>query len=130
MKKVSTRSSEWRSVVENRHWGAREAKQVLAVWEQSGEPVAAFARGHGLSPARLLRWRSRLSGESRRPGPTFHPVRVVPTAIVGSSDGVPGVADVPALELMVGGARRILIRRGFDPEVLERVVRAVESWAC
>ena len=42
-------------------WTPEEAGRVLDEAEQSGESLAAFARRHGLGPARLYWWRKRLA---------------------------------------------------------------------
>jgi hypothetical protein len=68
-----------------------------------------------------------MSSSDRRP--VFHPVKVIGTGS-GSLGGAAAAETGGALELVVGGERRILVRRGFDPEVLAELVRAVESWEC
>jgi len=94
---------------------------VVEAWRRSGQSGAAFARAHGLSCARLMRWRDRLK---RSMAPVFHPVRIVETER-------PVVGGVSAsLELELQGGRRIRVQAGFDPELLERLVRTVESWGC
>src|SRR6266571_1147428 len=62
------------ALMANRYWRPADAQRVLEAWRGSGRSVAAFARQHGLSTARLLRWRARLEP---RVAPVFHPVRVV-----------------------------------------------------
>jgi hypothetical protein len=113
-------------VLRSRYWKEEDAREVLAAWSRSGGSALAFARGHGLSPVRLLRWKTRLSATAGRP--LFHPVKVIAT------DGVHGVdtnaRPTGSVELVVRSERRILVRRGFDPEVLAELVRAVESWEC
>lgn len=127
---MKTRSNEIRSlgkVLGSRYWREDDAREVLAAWDRSKESAAAFARRQGLSPARLLRWKSRVSSGKRKP--VFHPVKVIGTA--RSPQAVTAeVETTGTLELVVGGKRRIVIRRGFDPEVLAELVRAVESWEC
>ena len=108
-------------VIASRYWRATDAEQVLEAWRQSGQSGAAFAREHGLSRARLLRWRDRLKSTTAL---TFHPVRVTqrakPIAV-----GMRG-----PLELELCGGRRIRVHAGFDPELLEQLVRTVEGWGC
>ena len=110
------------ALVANRYWRAVEAEQVLEVWRRSGQSAAAFAREHELSAARLLRWQARLE-----PGasPVFHPVRVVRRVTSSSATSSP-----EPLELELRGGRRIRVSAGFDPELLEALVRAVEGWGC
>ena len=109
------------TVIASRYWRAAGAERVVEAWRRSGQSGAAFARQHGLSVARLLRWRDRLK---RSAAPVFHPVRVV--------EGVRAIAaPVPeALELELRGGRRIRVAAGFDPELLEQLVRTVEGWGC
>ena len=62
------------AVIASRYWRAADAERVLEAWRRSGQSAAAFARQHGVSSVRLLRWRDRLKGSTP---PVFHPVRVV-----------------------------------------------------
>ncbi len=105
-------------VAGSRYWRAADAEQVLKAWRRSGERGAAFARRHGLSSKRRLRWRDRLQ---RSAAPRFHPVRVVertwPIAVAGPAP----------LELELRGRRRIRVLAGFDPELLEELVRTVKN---
>jgi transposase-like protein len=109
-------------LIANRYWRAADAERVLAAWRGSGQSVAAFAREHGLSATRLLRWRARLELSV---APVFHPVRVVerlrpPTTPAGPEP----------LELELCGGRRIRVPARFDPELLAELVRTVEGWGC
>jgi len=105
----------------SRYWRAAEAERVLEAWRRSDKSGAAFARRHGLSVRRLLRWREQLNAPT---APVFHPVRVIERA------ESPGSAGMATLELELGGGRRIRVHPGFDPELLERLARTVESWGC
>lgn len=127
MRTSSTKSRSLTRALESRYWGDTEAREVLAAWERSGEPASVFARRHGLSPYRLLRWKGRLRDSGRRSRPVFHPVRVVDSGVPTPTLGTEGAG---ALELIVGGSLRIVIRRGFDPDVLLELVRVMESRSC
>jgi hypothetical protein len=105
------------TLIANRYWRAADAERVLEAWRSSGQSGAAFARAHGLRRARLLRWRDRLK---RSTTAAFHPVRVV--------EGARPVAVVASLELELRGGRRIRVHAGFDPELLEELVRTVEAF--
>lgn len=109
------------TLVASRYWRAPDAERVLEAWRRSGQNVAAFARQQGLSYARLLRWRARLKAGAP---PVFHPVRVVERV---SALATPSPAP---LELELRGGRRIRVAGGFDPELLETLVRTVEGWGC
>ena len=108
-------------VIASRYWRATDAEQVLEAWRRSGQSVAAFARRQGVSGVRLLRWRAQLQPTAP---PVFHPVRVVerPRPIA--------VAMPEPLELELRGGRRVRVQAGFDPELLEQLVRTVEGWGC
>jgi len=67
-----------------------------------------------------LRWRDRLAQVE---APVFHPVRVV-------DRHEPARAETAALELELRGGRRIRVHAGFDPALLEELVRTVEGFAC
>jgi hypothetical protein len=41
-----------------------------------------------------------------------------------------GTGESGSLELIVDGSRRIVVRRGFDPEVLRELLRVLESRPC
>lgn len=109
--------------IPNRYWRAADAEQVLDAWRRSGRSVAAFARRHGLSPRRLLRWRARLEPAV---APVFHRVQVV-----GREHPTPITPSRPEpLELELRGGRRIRVPAGFDAELLAELVRTVEGWGC
>jgi len=48
-------------------WSPDDARRVFDEWRQSGDSLAAFARRHGISSARLYWWRKRLAAESPDP---------------------------------------------------------------
>lgn len=110
------------TLIASRYWRAADAERVVETWRRSGQSAASFAGQHGLSSVRLLRWRDRLKGS---PPPVFHPVRVVRRA-----SPIAPASLLPPLELELRGGRRIRVPAGFDPELLEELVRTVEGWGC
>lgn len=72
---------------QRKHWSEEEARKLLAEQAASGETMVEFARGRGLWPQRLWRWKKRLAGgegapttmDAAEPGPAFVPV-VLPCA--------------------------------------------------
>ena len=108
------------TLVLSRYWRTADAAQVVEAWRRSGASGTAFARQHGLNVRRLLRWRERLA---QAEAPVFHPVRVV-------DPHEPARAERAMLELEVRGGRRIRVHAGFDPALLEELVRTVEGFAC
>lgn len=116
-----TDNSALSTVLGRRRWRRGDAEVVVSAWRDSGQSVSAFARRHGLSVDRVLRWRQQLDSESKV---EFHRVALVQEATSArpSADSV--------VELVLENGRRVAVRRGFDASLLEGVVRAVESWSC
>jgi len=110
-------------LIANRYWRGVDAERMLEAWRRSGQSAAAFAREHGLSAARLLRWRARLEPTV---APAFHPVRVVGR---GRPSPITSARPEP-LELELRGGCRIRVPAGFDPAQLEELGRTVEGWGC
>ena len=112
------RTSQMDQAVVWSYWREEDARAVLETWAASGTSLTAFARAHGLSPARVLRWERRLRQEPSEL--TFHPIELV---------SAPG-RERESLELVVRGDRRIVIGADFDAVLLRRLVETVESWTC
>ena len=58
--------------------------------------------------------------------PEFVPVRL--RGIISGAAAEP-IAR-PAIEVIVGAGRRVVVGRGFDPETLRRVAAALEAGPC
>jgi transposase-like protein len=65
-------------------WTEDEARTTLERWRQSGETIAAFARGHGVSAPRLYWWRRRLSATVPAAGPRPE-IRFAPATILSEA---------------------------------------------
>jgi hypothetical protein len=115
--------SELNAVLARGYWRAKEAERVLEAWRQSGLALSVFARRHGLNRSRLMRWKGVLEGQEPQAALVFHPIRVMG----GKNEEV---ARGESLELILRGGRRVSVRRGFDAEVLEELVRVLESFPC
>jgi hypothetical protein len=59
----------------------------------------------------------------------FLPVRVVETPADGDPER-PHPGSPPPIQVLLGGGRRIAVGPGFDPDVLRRVVAALELPRC
>lgn len=57
-------------------WTDDDARKVLAAWERTTEPLAAFAREHGFGVNRLYWWRKRFASEPAQSPPELVPARV------------------------------------------------------
>ncbi|MFN0246145.1 MAG: IS66 family insertion sequence element accessory protein TnpA [Kofleriaceae bacterium] len=62
-------------------WSPDDAKRVFDEWRQSGDSLAAFARRHGISSARLYWWRKRLAAESLE----LTTLSLVPATVTGAA---------------------------------------------
>lgn len=111
---------EVRRLVAQRYWRESAARAVIEAWRQSGEPLAAFARRHGMPRQRLGRWVRRLAGSRRRV--RFHPVRLVER---DASEVVQG-GGAP-IEIEWASGRRVRVMPGFSGEDLARVLEILES---
>jgi transposase-like protein len=99
-----------------KRWQPADAQDVLAKWEQSGLTLTAFAQAHGLDPARLSRWRSRLA-RSEEPAVQFHPVKVLsPSGVTASG-----------IEVITPSGHRVAVHAGFDPVLLIQVVEVLDG---
>ena len=108
-------------ILQNRYWREHDATLILAAWRQSGLTLSAFARQCGLSAKRLRRWQARLDTDGSL---QFHPVAL--------SDLVrryvePAALEDNGIEVLIGSGRRLVVRRGFDRDLLLELVEALES---
>lgn len=97
-------------------------RELIDAQERSGLGVAEFADQHGLNPATLYWWRSRLQRAERSAA------RIVPIEIVGR-DVRAAVGTGKHFEIELAGGRRLRIPPGFDAAELARLIRALER-AC
>jgi len=93
------------------------AERVRA-WRSSGKTASAFANEHGLTLSTLRYWTARLTRKPAAPAM----VRLLPKSAMGPQPAEP----TPTADLVVEvGAVHVRVSRGFDPELLREVVRAL-----
>lgn len=114
---MTQKSRSLQSILRKTYWPERDARVVVEAWRDSGLSRAEFARHHDIHPERLGRWVRQLN---EAPAATFLPVQVV-----GGS-----ATRAESLEIVLEGNRRVVVERGFDPDLLRQVVTAIESWSC
>jgi transposase-like protein len=108
MKTPTSAALRWRRIVQEQH--------------ASGLSVAAFCRRRGLALPSFYAWRRRLR-EGARPtpaaaaGPAFVELQLAPAP----------PAPPAMLELLLSAHRRVLVRPGFDPDLLRQLVAALEA---
>lgn len=100
------------------YWREQDAERVLAELQASGESTTAFARQHGISPAKLYRWRARLQLEPA--AADFVPL------VLDRATPTPGRADI---ELLLGDGVRICVPRGFCVQTLSRLLAVLGAEA-
>lgn len=101
---------------------------VLALWDESGSSLRAFAEGGGHSYAKLIYWRGKLRGNATprsRTKPktsegalTLAPVRVLPDA---------PSRETPPFEVKLAIGVAIEVPTGFDEHELERLARTLSG---
>lgn len=99
-----------------------EVERIVSEYEGSGLGRQEFCDRHGLSLSTLSRHRKRkqVSVEARTRGRLI-PVEISETKQRGASEQSGG------LLVWLRGGRRIEVRAGFDPKVLEQLVRVLEQ---
>jgi hypothetical protein len=94
--------------------GDEEWRQIIDGQQTSGLTVAAYCLERRITQGSFYTWKRRLRSPAK-PKPPF--VEIKP-----SSPSAPG-----AIEICLQGERRLLVRRGFDRDLLIELVRALES---
>ena len=102
------------------HPGREEWLQIIDGQRGSGLTVAAYCRDRGIKDSAFYAWKRRLRSPAKRnrtPKPVFVEVKR------------PKTPTAEAIEICVHGERHLLVRRGFDRDLLIELVRALESVA-
>lgn len=101
-----------------RRYCSDEKARLVARAFAPGSSVAAFARGHGVDPSLLYRWRRQM-GPGTAAAVSFSPVIVAP--------GSPRVAPVvERVEIVLGNGRRLLVSETVETSALMRIIAAAE----
>lgn len=120
--RVVTAPVEWTPPRGRPRWTMAEGELMVAALRASGETPAAFARRHGLHEVRVQRWVARVGKKARSAAPA-RPVGFAPVRVTSAQPATSG------LEVVVGGAV-VRVGRGFDDELLRRVVVALGEAPC
>lgn len=119
------KGSEIRRVAAGRYWREADARVVLGAWRRSGEPLARFARRHGIAVQRLKRWAKRLGGDG---AVRFHRVRLVARQATQPAGTMPPSAGSP-IEIEWQPGRRLRVHPGFAAPDLQRVLEVLAGSA-
>lgn len=120
-------------------WGVEEGRAAIDEWKRSGQTLADFCRERGVSYGQLYWWKRKLASpaskhaEGVKGAGAFAPVTLVEMA--QAPEGTAGKPSEAAttdrgLEVVASNGRRIRIGRDFDPEVLVRLLSALEGLPC
>ena len=124
---TSIEQSEQKSAKET---AAERWRKLIEQQRESGLPVSAYCRERGISAASMFAWRRRLRPASALPGAEiFKPVKIVSSAVGSAHGQSDSVIELPAasfIELCLPGDRRLMVRRGFDRQLLLEVIDALE----
>lgn len=125
---------ERRSCTRSRAWNRAQWREHVLACARSGLSGVEYCRRHGLHPKSLYRWRRALRECGEEEGGDA-------AEGLGDGRGMPAFAEVrmrewvppaaaSAIEVVLGGERRLRIAPGFDEETLGRVVRVLEGLGC
>jgi hypothetical protein len=107
-----------------KYWREPDARAVLDAWRASGLRLSEFARERGLSPKRLMRWRSRLkTAGAVSTSVVFHPVQLLGLPQTGPD------ASAERIEIALGSGCEIRVPPGFAAEDLARVLDVLQARA-
>lgn len=96
--------------------------QVQA-WRDSGKPLSAWAREHGVSHYALRYWKRRAEGKARSVGKPKTSKSQAPKFIAVRADApAPGAP----IELLVG-AVRVVVPAGFEAQTLAAVLAVLQQ---
>ena len=100
--------------------GPEEWRQIIDGQQPSGLTVAAYCRDRGIKDSAFYAWKRRLRSpakSNRSSAPVFVEVKALKPSAVES------------IEICLRGERRLLVRRGFDRDLLIDLVRTLEVTA-
>jgi transposase-like protein len=100
--------------------GREEWRQIVDGQRPSGLTVAAYCRDRGIKDSAFYAWKRRLRSPAkpnRLSKPAF--IEVKPLSLSATE----------TIEICLPGERRLLVRRGFDHDLLIDLVRTLEATA-
>jgi len=115
-----------------RHWSDADKIRIVEESFAGHRQASATARRHGVSRSLLTIWRRQyrageLGGETL---PAFIPLAVspmAPVAVPATAQEAPRNTPDVQLEVLLRNGRRLLVPSSVDPEVLARLLPALEG---
>ena len=106
-------------------------RKLIDQQRESGLPVSAYCRERGLSAASMFAWKRRLRPAGELPvRESFKPVKLVAETLRASAERSDGAIELRVCGGRCGGQgpeRHVMVRRGFDRQLLLDLVQALES---
>jgi hypothetical protein len=99
-----------------KRWTEAEARGVIAGWKQSGKSARAFAEEQSIEVQRLYWWQKKLQ---LKPDKELRVAHFLPVRLIESPSD--------SLTVVLRGGHTINLGRGFDEELLSRVVAVLEG---
>jgi len=103
-------------MIESRPATRLKWQKIVEAQRASGRSVLGYCREHGISPAGFYAWKRRL--RDAEPMAEFVEVKTVDQARPAFGDGI---------EVCLAGGRRVVVRRGFDRELLVETIGVLEG---
>ncbi len=117
-----------------RRWTNEQKRQLVWGGLNSGQPLARYARRHGIHPSVAHRWlrtfaKPLLAGQEDDPTTRFAEVRVaeVPRSPAASPTLITSLGS--AIEIELSGGRRVRVGPEVDADALRRVLAVLEPSA-
>jgi hypothetical protein len=101
----------WRKIIERQH--------------ASGLSVAVFCRGNGVPTSSFFAWKRKLAGPAAN-APAASPAGAVP-GFVEATISNPRCCRASPIRVRLRGGRHVLVRPGFDRDLLAEVVAFFEG---
>ena len=91
-------------------------QHIIEAQRISGQTVTAYCRDHAIGQASFFAWKRRL--RSTAPATGFIEVKAAPAMKPFLADGI---------EVCLAGGRRLLVRPGFDRDLLAELIGVLEG---
>jgi len=102
-------------------------RRLVRRWRSSGLTQADFCRRQRLSIPAFRWWKQELDRrDARRHGSSAGTAHFLPVKVVSPSDSVSS-GNGGLVELELNGGRILRVRPGFDPDLLVKIISAVEA---
>lgn len=114
-----------------RRWVVEEKRRIVAESYSAPRVVSATARRYGISTSQLYTWRrlaleNRLGADDGAPG--FAPAVIVPERQASAAVLSASVAAAAGrMEIVLAGARRLIVDKEVDAAALARVIGVLEE---